>query len=48
VAVFVDGDLLARAMVREGGIEALESYYTRKQQTYWVGKLSRMWPEMIV
>ena len=28
-------------MVREGGIEALHHYYTRKQQTYWVTKLSR-------
>jgi DNA mismatch endonuclease (patch repair protein) len=41
VAVFVDGDYWHGRMVREGGIEALQSYYTRKQQTYWVGKLSR-------
>jgi DNA mismatch endonuclease (patch repair protein) len=41
VAVFVDGDYWHGRMVREGGFEALESYYTRKQQTYWVAKLSR-------
>jgi DNA mismatch endonuclease, patch repair protein len=41
VAVFVDGDYWHGRMVRESGIGALESYYTRKQQTYWVGKLSR-------
>ncbi len=41
VAVFVDGDYWHGRMVREGGIEALQSYYTHKQQTYWVGKLSR-------
>ena len=41
VAVFVDGDYWHGRMVREGGIEALHNYYTRKQQTYWVAKLSR-------
>lgn len=41
VAVFVDGDYWHGRMVREGGVEALESYYTRKQQTYWVAKLTR-------
>ncbi len=41
VAVFVDGDYWHGRMVREGGIEALHHYYTRKQQTYWVTKLSR-------
>jgi DNA mismatch endonuclease, patch repair protein len=41
VAVFVDGDYWHGRMVRDRGIEALESYYTRKQQAYWVDKLSR-------
>ncbi len=41
VAVFVDGDYWHGRMVHEGGVAALESYYTRKQQTYWVAKLTR-------
>jgi DNA mismatch endonuclease (patch repair protein) len=41
VAVFVDGDYWHGRMVREGGIETLHRYYTSKQQTYWVAKLSR-------
>jgi DNA mismatch endonuclease (patch repair protein) len=41
VAVFVDGDYWHGRMVREQGVGVLQSYYTRKQQAYWVGKLSR-------
>jgi DNA mismatch endonuclease (patch repair protein) len=41
VAVFVDGDYWHGRIVRERGISALLSYYTAKQQPYWVGKISR-------
>lgn len=41
VAIFVDGDYWHGRAVRERGVEYLRSYYTSRQQEYWVNKLTR-------
>jgi DNA mismatch endonuclease, patch repair protein len=41
VAVFVDGDYWHGRRLREEGIGALRTYYTRAQQSYWLDKLQR-------
>lgn len=41
VAVFVDGDYWHGRVIRERGVDALRSYYTEKQRTYWIEKLCR-------
>lgn len=41
VVVFVDGDYWHGRTLREKGEEAVSSYYTEAQRTYWVPKLRR-------
>jgi DNA mismatch endonuclease, patch repair protein len=41
IAVFVDGDYWHGRLLRERGVEALRSYYTERQQQYWLPKLAR-------
>jgi DNA mismatch endonuclease (patch repair protein) len=41
IAIFVDGDYWHGRVLREQGLEALQSYYTQKQQEYWLEKLTR-------
>ena len=42
VAVFIDGDYWHGRLLREQGVEAVESYYrSREQRGYWVAKMQR-------
>lgn len=42
VVVFVDGDYWHGRLLRERGVDAVESYYkSHEQRSYWVDKLAR-------